>query len=488
MKKRILVCEFHQESNTFNPLVNPIERFNAGDVFEGERIFAQRMANETAVHGAADAITQAGGEIVPTVFMHSGSGGRVAEAALAHIQERMGRYIEAAGEFDGIYCALHGATCTVSEDDACGVFLAFLRHLVGKKPIAASFDLHAKITKKVLCNADIICGYHTYPHVDHRQTGYRAGKQLMDWLTGKKTYRAAVHLPVLLSPAGYTTNEGPFKALMDKGLAMADENAVVDFSIFPVQPWLDIPEIASCVLAVAETPEKAMAAANALAEGLFALRDQVDPALTSVAEIITRAKENKSGKPVILADSADSPNGGAVGDSPVAAMALLESGLRSAVCIRDPQAVQKAFALGVEGETVFSVGAGITPNMPGPMIARGKVKALFPGGGKHPALGDTARVAFGDLSVLLCTNGTSSGFPQMYRDFGVIPEECQVVVVKANTSFRAYYTAIAGEIFVSDTPGAGAANLRQFGWSNLPKGMYPFDLPMEYTLPEAEIM
>lgn len=485
MKKRILICEFHEESNTFNPVVNPVERFNAGDVFEGERPLQKLMEGNTATHGAVDAFGEAGAEVVPTIFMHSGSGGRVADEALALLCTRLRWYVENSGAFDGVYCSLHGATCTETEDDACGALLAYVRELVGEKPIAVSFDLHANVTDRVLANADVICGYHTYPHLDFYGTGYRAAKQLMAILNGKKVYRAAVHLPILLPPAGYTTKEAPFKDLMDLGLGMVETGKLVEFNIFAAQPWLDIPVIASCVMAIAEDPDTAKAAADTLAEGFAALRGKVDPELMPVEEIIRLAKENTTGKPVVLGDSADSPNGGAVGDSPVAAMAILESGLRGAVCIRDPKAVEKAFAMGVDATGEFSVGACLTPDMPGPMVAIGTVKALFPKGGIHPELKDAALVAFGKLDVVLCTNGTSSGHPQIYRDLGIEPEDCDIVVVKANTSFRAHYTDMASRICMSDTPGAGAANLKLFTWKNLPKGMYPFDLPADYTPAKA---
>lgn len=86
-------------------------------------------------------------------------------------------------EFDGVFVPLHGATCCVSEDDACG---AFLGSLVGNKPIAAACDLHAKITPRMLRNADVICGYQTYPHVDLFNTGRRTARQLLTLLSGKQ--------------------------------------------------------------------------------------------------------------------------------------------------------------------------------------------------------------------------------------------------------------------------------------------------------------
>ena len=78
------------------------------------------------------------GEVVPTIFLHASSGGRVADEVVNHLCERMAYYCQNE-EFDGIYAALHGATCSENEDDACGFFLEILRKLAGDKPIAASF-------------------------------------------------------------------------------------------------------------------------------------------------------------------------------------------------------------------------------------------------------------------------------------------------------------------------------------------------------------
>ena len=152
-KKRILICEDHQESNTFNPIVSPLEKFAAAYGYEGDTVFNARMSTTSIIHGAVDAITAAGGEAIPTVFLTGGSSGRMSDKVFDLACERFRHYAQQAGEFDGVYCDLHGATCTVSEDDACGVFLHLLRELVGDKPIAASFDLHANITEKMLKNA-----------------------------------------------------------------------------------------------------------------------------------------------------------------------------------------------------------------------------------------------------------------------------------------------------------------------------------------------
>lgn len=483
-KKRILICEFHQETNTFNPIVTPAERFNSGLEFEGERIFRGRMAQRSSVHGAVDAILDSGADVIPAVFMSASSGGRVADAVLTQFCQRMEAYAQTEA-FDGIYVALHGATCTESNDDACGTVLEHLRSLAGERPIAASFDLHANITEKMLISTDIICGYQTYPHCDHYETGYRAAALCMKKLAGTTFSLASAAVPMLIPPAGYTSNEGAFQALIDSGKAMVKSGMLLDFSVFPVQPWLDIPIISSQVIAMAEDPEAARHCVGDLAQRLADLRDDAQPELLSVDEIIDLAEQNTTNKPVILSEPADSPNGGCVGDSPVVAMRLLERGskLRAGMFVRDPAAVERAFALGVGGSGEFSVGAGFTPGMPGPLKAVGTVCSLHDGyfwqetsagRGALAYLGPAAVVRFGTIDILLCHHGAASGNPQLYRHFGIEPSMYDLIVVKANTSFRLHYSKFTDLIYCADTPGVGSSNLAGFSWKKLPSGLYPF--------------
>lgn len=484
MKKRILVLEFRQESNTFNPVVTQIADFNAGAALEGEDVIRTRLDIPSAVKGAVDAFAQWDAEPVYTVFMRAQSGGRVADDALQHVMERVTDYAKN-NHFDAIYASLHGATCCQTEDDACGALLAHLRSLAGDKPVVASFDMHANITTKVLQNADAVCGYQTYPHRDLYEAGNRAGKLCMDMLRGEKFYMASAAVPMLIPPAGYTTDDGAYSQLLNWGKELVAQGKLLDFTVFAVQPWLDIPEIASRIIAIASDPETAKAYADQLAQRLFDLRDETMPDMLTVDQIIDIAESNTTGKPVILSEPADSPNGGCVGDSPIVAMRLLERGskLRAGMFVVDPEAVQQAFALGVGGTGVFSVGAGFTPGMPGPLVAEGRVLSLHDGSfvmegpatrGDRAEVGLSAVVRFGTVDILLCNRCTHSGDPQLYRHFGIEPTLYDLIVVKANTSFRLPYGMFTDLIYIADTVGAGASNLRQLQWQNLPDGLYPF--------------
>jgi len=493
-KPRILVFEFHQETNDFNPITTAFARFQPKCIFEGEERFRQIMENRGMACGCVEGVREAGGEVIPTVFMHAASGGRVDDEVFEYLTEKLKSYIAEAGAFDGVVAALHGCTSCVSHDDACGELLEMLRGLVGDKVIAAAFDLHANITEKVLRNADVICGYQTYPHLDYYQTGYRAAKLGMELLEGKRIHKAAAEIAILIPPAGYNNRTGPFKEVIDAGEAMVAEGRIRDYSVFPVQPWLDVANICSRVVTMGEDPEEAKHCADVLAKMLFDMRDDAMPEMYSVDEIIAAAEANDTGKPVLLAESADSPNGGCVGDSPIVPLRLraLGSKLKTCLFVVDRKAVEYAYSLGVGAVAEFSVGAHATPGMPGPFREKGTVRSLhdgyFPTSKYYTAyLGPAAVVNFGNIDILLCSQGAVSGSPMIFRSFGMEPAYYDLVVVKANTSFRAPYAPISEIVYVADTVGAGASNLKRFAWKKLPKGMYPFDLPEGYTPPKATL-
>lgn len=483
-KKRIFLFEFHQESNTFNPITAKLEDFYIGSVPEGREGYARMKTQTGMVRGMID-VLDADVEVIPGVFLHAESGGRVQDSVFDYLWQKLEAALDAAGPVDGVCAALHGATCTESLDDACGELLTRLRKKVGNASIAAGFDLHANITEPVLAAADIICGYQTYPHTDFRETGRRAARLCLERLNSKPIFRATVALSMLVPPAGYGTAYGPFGTLSNRAKILVENGTLLDYTLFPVQPWLDIPEIASRVITFADTPEAAEAQARSLAEEFWAEKDGYHPPLVPVEEILEKARKNTTGKPVILVDAADSTNGGAAGDSPAVALKLLELApeLKAGMFVVDPAAADKAFSIGVGGEAEFTLGASLTPGIPGPLKAKGRVLSLHDGHftcegpakrGMDNCIGKSAVIRFGNLDILVCRAGASSGDPQLLRHFGIEPTLCDLVVVKANTSFLEPYGKFTDLIYYADTPGAGASNLKQLRWKNLPEGIYPF--------------
>lgn len=498
-EKRVLICEFHQETNTFNPLPMKLEHFAALRYAHGEEAYKLCKKLPCAFHGMIDAVEEAEGVVIPSISLYGSLGGPVEDSVMTLLRENVKKTLDEVGPVDAICASLHGATCTNSDEDACGEFIAWLRELVGNDVvIAASFDLHANITETMLKNADIISGYQTYPHVDYYETGHRAASLCMRKLQGEEVALAATIVPMMVPPSGFTTLLEPFKGVIDAGKKLVESGVLLDFTVFNVQPWMDISKIGSAVVAIAKDQETAKKYANILAQKFYDNRNAYWPDLKSVDEIINRAENPNSKKPVILVDASDSPNGGALGDSPVIALHLLErnSQLKAGMFVRDSEAVAKAFEVGVGNTATFSIGSKLSPDLPGPLIAEGTVRSLHdgfflqegPSGRGFPNhIGKTAVVSIGNMDIMLCEHPTASGDPQLLRHFGIEPTLYDLVVVKANTSFRVSYGAFAGEIYYADTPGVCASNLKLFNWQHLPKGLYPFDLPTDYVLQKAKI-
>ena len=163
--------------------------------------------------------------------------------------------------------------------------------------------------------------------------------------------------------------------------------------------------------------------------------------------------------------------------------------------VKDPEAAAKAFAVGVGNSAEFELGGKFTLGMPEGIRAEGVVRSLHDGFFRQegPAgkglphhIGKTAVISFGTVDIMVCEEPGGSGDPQLLRHFGIEPKLYDLIVVKANTSFRVPYGAFAGEIYYADTPGAGAANLKSFRWQHLPQNLYPFDLPEDYRVEDAK--
>jgi microcystin degradation protein MlrC len=163
---------------------------------------------------------------------------------------------------------------------------------------------------------------------------------------------------------------------------------------------------------------------------------------------------------------------------------LLErrSAARSATVVSDPDAVARAFEIGVGGSAEFAIGGHVDTSAVR-VCAVGYVRSLHDGefrqefvghGGRVSRIGKSAVVRFGNLDVLICQTIVSPGDPQLYRAFGIEPLMYDLVVVKANTSFRVGYTKIAGEIYEADTPGAAAPDLLRLPFRKLSEPIYPW--------------
>ena len=487
MSKRIFLCRLSQETNAFNPVLSKLSDFYR---VEGARVLDDpRRAGDT-VRGMIDVLSESGGvEILAGPCYAMRSAGNMANEVPARFLEETVRAIRAALPLDGVLISFHGASQSESSFDVCGDVAEEIRKAVGEEAVlSASFDLHANITEKLMKNVDFISGYRTYPHLDIYDVGKRAAEKLLMRLDGKPLCTVRAAIPVIASAHAYTTSSGLLGELMTYADGLINAGRIADYGVFQVQPWLDTPDMRSTVIVTASDEETAKTVAEDLIQKEFALRQDLQGGrLASIGEVVEKAKTNTSGRPVVLADSADSPNAGATGDSAAVIECLLPvcGELSAAAAVTDPKAAEKAFSLGVGGTADFMLGATIAPALSKPVcVKNARVVSLHEGlftmagpqeKGSVRNVGRTAVLAVGKLRILVSENGSAEGDLNFYRAFGIDPASVAFVAVKACTSFRAGYASIAQEIVNADTPGAAAPVLTRLAYQNRPKPLYPFE-------------
>jgi microcystin degradation protein MlrC len=491
--KTIIVAEFHQETNSFNPLITTRKDFERRQVSLGNQMLETGQKLELA--GMVQAIMESDGKVVPACAMKAPSGGLVDQEIVDDFISQMKSTIRSNMPIDGVFLSLHGATQTADWEDACGIILETARKEVGSKAvIVTSADLHANVTPRWMENADIICGYRSYPHVDHFETGYRAAGLGMLVLHGQKLHMARVSVPMLIPANLYTSLASPFQEVIEDARELVRSKTLRDCSVFQMQPWLDV----SCasgavVIAIDEDRDKAEFHAVRLAKHLYDVRKEFRADLFTIDQVIDIALKDQSRKPVLLVDAADSSNAGSTGDSAAILERLLQRDIkpRTALIINDAPAVALAFQTGIGNKAEFRFGGTRNPDLFAPVTAEGYVKSLHDGvfrlessayRGHRIEIGLTAVVTVGEIDIVLCHAMMMNGDPQIYRGFGIEPNFYQMVVVKACTSFREAYGPITDRICLTDTPGAASANLKSLPFRKVLGNFYPFSNLDDYQI------
>ena len=482
MSKRVFVCGFQQESCVFNPVPSTATLF-------GKLSCEEFQEEANMVGGTVDALLNAGVALTYGLAMGATSGGAMCENVWRNFLADSLQKITEKGPFDGIAICLHGASVAIETEDVCGEIVSAVRTLVGEQvPIAVAHDLHANVTAKTAKSADYICGYHEYPHTDSRETGMRAAKLLLAHMNGTPMKTAYATIPMIAPAHAYTTRTGGLLALVNEAKAMVVRGEIADFSLFEAQPWLDVTEFASAVVVTAKDAETATRVANDLAKKHFALRKELQGTpLMPISEVIEKALANQTGKPVVLVDSADSRGAGSTADSAAVIEALLpyRDTLVAAAGVSDAPAVEKAFEVGVGGVADFTLGSTISPALSNPVLVKdARVRSLHTGDftcvgpigrGNRVSCGRVAVLEVGKLLIQVSEHSRAERDIGFFRSFGIEPEFCQLVSVKACTSLRAGYAPISAEICNTDTPGAAGAVLQRLPYKKRPVPLYPFE-------------
>jgi microcystin degradation protein MlrC len=292
---------------------------------------------------------------------------------------------------------------------------------------------------------------------------------------------------MVVSPDAARTTSPPLSDIVTAGRAMEAEGKILHASLFPVQPWLDTPDLGFAALVCAETAAAAQSAADILAKMAWDRRAEFEPSLTPLDEVIRIGLASEG--LTVASDAGDAPSGGSAADSTAVLAALLAAGAdhagRISICTMcDPEAAATAAAAGVGASVTLALGhkrsglgAPLTVTAKVHLISDGTYTFIGPGAnGMTGEMGLTVVLAIGDIRVNLRSVPHLEWDLALHTSVGLDPARAALVFVKSPSHFRISYAPIAARIFIADTPGPTCANMRRIKFTRVTRPFYPLDL------------
>lgn len=492
MSITIAVLSLIQETNTFSAKNATFADFKMQGIWYGQEADLNSRGSNTEIAGAISYLRSQSCEVIPIMRAWAMSGGILGDEDFRALLQPALEMIVALPALDGVILNLHGALITQTHDYADAEIVARVRALIGEEiPIAVTHDLHANVSSEIMEQADILIGYQTYPHIDQADTGAKAAKLLLDLLAGGAPIQSAISkIPLLIPAEVQIIKSEPMLQVRDLADSYLSDR-VMDISLFPVQPWIDVPKLgfAVTVTGTLAKPEL-LKIATEISEKIWEIKEQFEVDLVKPAEAIEKIKRgNQLGRSKfsILLQSSDAPPGGAAGDNATLIGELIKAGPDFNVYtnVVDVNAVAGANDAGVGGEVKLSIGAAIDPRwsdkvlISGNVLKLGSTPILLKGivmNGQEVSIGNWATIDCGrGLIILVSTEPAPSFDPATYESVGLAVGKADAVHVRSCALFRAGYVDLFDEVLILDIPGPTSPALPKIDYQRAQRPLFPLD-------------
>jgi len=491
--RRVAVCGFSLESNAFAP-VSRRRDFEELALVRGEALGG--FLDDGSVLGFGRRLRElrpGDCELLPLVVAVGGAGGPCEHAFYVDILEETLAGLRAAGRLDGVFVFGHGAGTTTGLADLDGHYLRAVREVVGPDTaVVAELDLHANVSRDMVEAADILVGYRTNPHVDVRERSLECAELMHEMFEGMRPSVAWRRLPMVLPSVVQLTGPGQPLGDLVRHAESRMGGPIANVSVLSGFAFSDTPYNGFTIVVTArDDAAAAEALADELAVRAWEDRGRYVSSLVPVEEAVARAVEvgrDPARPPILLADVADNPGGGARGNTPWLLQALLEAGASGVQLglFYDPALVRAAREAGEGGRFLARFNAEedhpLSPGFEHEARVRGLVEGSFRGrhgvtAGVDVDLGPCALVEVGGIAVAVASVRTQIMGPEYLEHFGLDPAAARCVVVKSRGHFRAGFEPLIPpeRILEVDAPGLATPNLGRLDWRHLPRPVFPMD-------------
>jgi microcystin degradation protein MlrC len=459
---RIFVSQLVMESNTFAPFPLGWRAYEEMGIHHGD---ATRVAPDGVFATLAlwrDLAERAGHDVVEGLAAQAQPGGRTLRAVYEAFRDEILAQIQASGPLDVILLNLHGAMSAVGYDNCEGDLLTHIRALVGPDVvIGVELDLHCHTTSAMLRAVDILIAYKHYPHIDIADRAREVFRLSID--TAQHRIRPVMSVVDCRMVGLWHTTRAPMSDFVAAMNALEDSGEVLSVSLGHGFPFGDVAEGGARLWVITDDQQdRGDRIAMDLAQRFFALRDATKQPLLSIDQALDHAVDSTA-LPVVAADGADNPGGGAPSDSTFILERILARGVDNALVafIYDPEAVKVLVEAGVGARFMLRVGgkSGVTSG--NPVDLEVDLKAVLhdhaqSGFGMQWPLGTAVWIrAANGLDLVLTTVRSQPFDPDSIAKLGIDLSQKRLIVVKSIQHFHAGFAPLAkgGVIYVA-APGA----------------------------------
>ena len=463
------------ETNTFSNIPTTLASFQ---LVQGDSMFEAPYLSSVKAE-----LADSGIELVAGLSAYAEPGAPVQSRCYMALRDRLLGELAGAMPVDAVLLHLHGAMVSQDCDDCEGDLLRRIRELVGPDiPVGAMLDPHAHLTSAMLEYSSILAFMKEYPHTDGAERTDAVVRILRGMLDGKVQPTPAVF--DCRMQGFFPTQMQPMRSFVEELRALEGQDGILDISFVHGFPFGDTVHTGAKLLVYADgDASKAEAVAARLHQRLWAIKQEAMLSLSTLDDALL-AMRSPGARPLVVADFADNPGGGAPSDNVAMLRAVVEHDLTDIVIglICDPQAVRLCHELGLGGRIELRIG-GKTGRASGlPIDLEIEVLGLAcdaymenGGGGRYP-LGNTAWVRHRGIDLALSSERMQLLHPSGLTHLGIDPHAYSTIIVKSSNHFAAGFGDIAGRIMHVSAEGALDTDLRRIPYRKLTSRWYPKDL------------
>jgi len=483
---RVFSATLATETNTFAPMPTGLSSFQERGYYKA----GQHPEHMSFFAGPLWAARQRGRPLGWTLcegmVAAAQPSGTTTRAAYETLRDELLADLRAALPVDLVLLGLHGAMVADGYDDCEGDLLQRVRAIVGPQVVVgAELDPHNHLSAAMLQHADLLVAFKEYPHTDILERAL----ELVDLCQAKAEGRIEPVASVA-DTGGLVvmhTSRQPARGFVDRIQALEGQDGILSISVSHGFPWGDVPDMGTKVLVYSDARvdpggTRGAALARQLADELKSLRHALDVPMPGIDEALDQALAFEGG-PVVLADGADNPGGGAPGDSTIILQRLIERAVDNACLgpLWDPVAARIAFDAGIGATLNLRIGGKIGPLSGTPLDLRVTVKALQPelmmtGLADTPtAMGDSALVECQGVEILLCSLRNQAMGSDVFTHIGVDLAAKKIIVVKSSQHFYASFSKVAKKVIYVAAPGAVTVDLKTLPYRKIQRPKWPID-------------